>query len=187
MRMVLFASLVTVGLWVSAALAQNSTSTVASSPQALKLSVTEQAVWEQEETYWRFVKADNREGYLDLWDDRFVGWPRFETVPIHKNKITHFISERKVLDYKLEPLSVREFGGDVVVTLYRSTVHSTHRTGGDESTRAVRLTHTWMKTEKGWRIIGGMSAEDQTSSLSRSTANANLLRRYHQIKISKGG
>jgi hypothetical protein len=83
-----------------------------------------------------------------------------------------FISERKVLDYKLEPFSVREFGGDVVVTLYRSTVHSTDRTGGNESTRAARLTHTWMKTEKGWRIIGGMSAEDQTSSLSRTTANA---------------
>jgi len=172
MRMVLFASLVTVGLWVSAVVAQNSTSTVASSPQVLKLSATEQAVWEQEETYWRLVKAHNRERYLDLWDDRFVGWPRFESVPIHKDKITHFMSERKVLDYKLEPFSVREFGGDVVVTLYRLTVHSTDRTGANESTRTGRLTHTWMRTEMGWRIIGGMSAEDQTSSLSQSSADA---------------
>ena len=171
MRMVLFASFVTVGLWVSVVVAQNSTSTVASSPQALKLTAVEQAVWEQEETYWRLVKADNRQGYLDLWDDRFVGWPRFEAVPIHKDNVTHFMSERKVLDYKLEPFSVRQFGGDVVVTLYRSIVRSADRTGANESTHAARLTHTWMKTDKGWRIIGGMSAEDQTSSLSQSSPN----------------
>jgi hypothetical protein len=172
MRMVLFASFVTVGLWVSVVVAQNSTSTVASSPQAPKLTTAEQAVWEQEETYWRLVKADNRQGYLDLWDDQFVGWPRFEAVPIHKDKITHFMSERKVLDYKLEPFSVRQFGGDVVVTLYRSTVRSTDRTGANESTHAGRLTHTWMKTDKGWRIIGGMSAEDQTSPISQSSPQA---------------
>src|SRR6201993_583725 len=168
MRMVLFASFVTVGLWVSVAVAQNSTSTVASSLQALKFTGAEQAVWEQEETYWRLVKADNRQGYLDLWDDRFVGWPRFENNPIHKDVITRFMSERRVLDYRLEPLSVREFGGNVVITLYRATVHSRDSTGANESTRASRLTHTWMKTEKGWRIIGGMSADDITSPLSPS-------------------
>jgi hypothetical protein len=172
MRTVLFASFVTVGLWVSVAVAQNSTSTVASSLQALKLTGAEQAVWEQEETYWRLVKADNRQGYLDLWDDRFVGWPRFENNPIHKDVITRFMSERKILDYRLEPLSVREFGENVVITLYRATVHSRDSTGANESTHASRLTHTWMKTEKGWRIIGGMSADDVTTALSPSPQKA---------------
>lgn len=57
------------------------------------------------------MKTDNRQKCLDLWDDRFVGWPRLENNPIHKDDITRFTSERKVLDYRLEPLSVREFGG----------------------------------------------------------------------------
>jgi len=75
------------------------------------------------------------------------------------------MTERKVLGYKLEPLSVREYGKDVVVTLYRATVQSVDRTGTNENTHTSRLIHTWMKTERGWQIIGGMSAEDQTSSL----------------------
>src|ERR1700746_3152199 len=104
---------------------------------------------------------------ISLW-----AGPRFEAVPIHKDKITHFMSERKVLDYRLKPFSVRQFGGDVVVTLYRSTVRSTDRAGANESTHAGRLTHTWMKTDKGWRIIGGMSAEDQTSPISQSSPQA---------------
>ena len=155
-------AIIAVGLWASVVVAQRSASTRASS---LKLSTSEQAVWDQEQNYWRLLKADNRQGYLDLWDDRFVGWPRFENTPIHKDKITNFMSDIKVLDYKLEPLSVQEFGADIVITLYRATVRSAARNGGNESTRASRLTHTWMRTEKGWKIIGGMSADDQASPL----------------------
>src|SRR5215471_1624474 len=160
MRRLLLCSVFIGWVWVSTVAAQGSPSTLNSSAEALKLSVAEQAVWEQEEAYWQFVKTDNRQKYLDLWDDRFVGWPRLENNPIHKDNITRFMSERKVLDYRLEPLSVREFGGNVVITLYRATVDSRDRTGADD-THASRLTHTWMKTKKGWRIIGGMSAEDQ--------------------------
>jgi hypothetical protein len=149
-------------------LVQNHQQTSQESPER---SVAEKAVWAQEEEYWRLLKAENRERYLDLWDDRFVGWPRFETTPVQKDKITHFMSDRKVLDYKLEPLSVREYGGNVVIVLYRATIHSTDKTGANESTRPSRLLHTWMKAEHGWRIIGGMSAEDQTSALSPRSAN----------------
>ena len=172
MKTALFVSVFAVGLWTLVAPAQEATSVDKSSSHAMKLSVTEQAVWEQEEAYWQFVKTDNRQKYLDLWDDRFVGWPRLENNPIHKDNITRFMLERKVLDYRLEPLSVREFGGNVVITLYRATVHSRESTGANESTHASRLTHTWMKTENGWRIIGGMSALDQTSALSQSSQNA---------------
>jgi hypothetical protein len=37
---------------------------------------------------------------------------------------------------------------------------------------AARLTHTLFGLHPGWRIIGGMSAEDQTGSLSQSSASA---------------
>jgi len=172
MKTAFWVSVFAVGLWTLVAAAQEATSVAKSSSHALKLSVTEQAVWEQEEAYWQFVRGENRQEYLNLWDDRFVGWPRFENNPIHKDNITRFMSERKVLDYRLEPLSVREFGGNVVITLYRATVHSRDSTGANESTHASRLTHTWMKTEKGWRIIGGMSADDITSGLSPSPQKA---------------
>ena len=103
MRMRCLFAIISVGLWAPA-VAQDSAS---SSTPTLKLSTSEQAVWEQEENYWRLLKADNRQGYLNLWDDRFVGWPVFENTPIQKDKITNFMSDIKVLDYKLEPLSCR--------------------------------------------------------------------------------
>ena len=162
MRTGFLLAVISVGLWAPRVVAQQ---TASSSAHALKLSATEQAVWEQEENYWRLVKADNRQGYLELWDDRFVGWPAFEDAPIHKDKITNFTSEIRVLDYQLEPLAVRAFGADIVFTLYRAKVRRADRAKGTETTRSSRLTHTWMRTEKGWHIIGGMSAEDQTSPL----------------------
>ncbi len=161
MRMRCLFAIISVGLWAPV-VAQDSAS---SSTPTLKLSTSEQAVWEQEENYWRLLKADNRQGYLNLWDDRFVGWPLFENTPIHKDKITNFMSDIKVLDYKLAPLSVEELGADFVITFYRANVRSAGRSKGNESTRVSRLTHTWMRQKNGWRIICEMSAEDQTSPL----------------------
>jgi hypothetical protein len=162
MKMPSFVRLLTFWLFFTVVVVHDSPTSVGiqGSP---KPSPSERAVWEQEETYWRLLKTENRQQYLDLWDDRFVGWPRFESEPIRKDRITRFITERRALDYKLEPLSVREYGKDVVIALYRATVHGMDTGGTNENTRTSRLIHTWMKTEKGWQIIGGMSADDQTS------------------------
>jgi hypothetical protein len=147
-------------------LAQQASSPVKSSPATLTLSPAEQAAWKGEETYWQFQKTDERNAFLALWDERFVGRPRRTSVPVDKDKMREDLNrapDRKVLDYKLEPLSVREYGGNVVITLYRATVCSTDNSGKDEQTRSYRLTHTWMKTGQAWQIIGGMSSADNSN------------------------
>ena len=171
MKMPSFVPLLTFWLFVMVVVVQDSP-TCAGVQDSPKPSPSERAVWEEEETYWHLLKAENRQQYLDLWDDRFVGWPRFETEPIRKDRITRFMAERRGLDYKLEPLSVREYGKDVVIALYRATVHGMDAAGTNENTRTSRLIHTWMKTEKGWQIIGGMSADDQTSPLTAAPASS---------------
>jgi uncharacterized protein DUF4440 len=121
---------------------------------------------EGEGDFLAITKADDRDGFLTLWDERFVGWPRRASIPVDKNKMREDLKrapDRKVIDYKLEPLSVREYGGSVVITLYRATVHSTDNNGKDERTRSYRLTHTWMKTQQAWQIIGGMSSADSSN------------------------
>jgi hypothetical protein len=133
----------------------------------VKMSAAEQAVWEKEEVYWRIIKTNDREALVGLRDERFVGWPRTESQPIHKNNSFGFLEGRKLLDYKLEPLSVQEYGQEVVITFYRATVHSTNQDGADERTMASRITHTWLKKPQGWQIIGGMSAEDKLTVLPR--------------------
>ena len=134
----------------------------------VKLSQAEQAVWDEEKTYWSSLKAGDRETYLELWDERFVGWPIVEKMPIHKANIREAFEKphasiltRKLLDYTLEPLSVREYGPNIVIALYRATAHSTDEQGHDEQTARWRIMHTWMNSVEGWRIIGGMSARDE--------------------------
>ena len=143
MRLPLLRILVILGLCVSSASTQQSAPKSNSTRETLKVSAAEQAVWNEEEAYWRSLKAGDRESYLSLWDEGFAGWPRTEPEPIHKDKIREDLKQvrdgsiftRKVLDYKLEPLSVREYGNSIVITLYRATIHSTDGKGKDEQTR----------------------------------------------------
>ena len=117
---------------------------------------SEKAVWQQEETYWRLLHDNQKTAYLALWDERFVGWPRFEANPAGKDSIASgFFAP--VSEYKLVPLSVREYGKNLVITFYRVSIT---RNG---VTRTSRLTHTWMRSKAGWQIIGGMSADDVSS------------------------
>lgn len=136
-----------------------------SSKPTVEMSAAEQAVWEREEAYWHFLKVDDWEGYLRLWDERFAGWPLVVSAPVYIDTIRTrggYFKNRKMLDYKLEPLSVREYSGNVVITFYRLSAHSTDKNGKDEQVITSRVTHTWMKTPQGWQIIGGMSCEDKT-------------------------
>jgi len=124
------------------------------------MSPAERAAWSQEEAYWRDLKSSDSDSYLKLWDERFVGWPAAEPLPANKDNIRRRTISRKILDYKLEPLSVRQFGQDIVITIYRSTSHTMDLNGADERTSTARLTHTWMKEKNGWYIIGGMSCRE---------------------------
>jgi Domain of unknown function (DUF4440) len=106
----------------------------------------EKAVWQKEEAYWQFLHDGQKTAYLALWDEHFVGWPRFEANPSGKDKIlTTFFAP--VSEYKLMPLSVREYGKDIVVTFYRASIT---RNG---VTRTSRLSHTWMRSKSGWRTL----------------------------------
>jgi ketosteroid isomerase-like protein len=177
MRTSLVKALTAIALSVSAAVAQQTPSAVAPTPRMPKWSAAERAVWAQEEAYWRFVKVHDRQAFLKLWDERFAGWPRIEVAPVHKGGLwaNPIITTRKILAYQLEPLSVREYGEDVVITLYRATIHSTNENGGDEQTLSSRLTHTWMRTADRWKIVGGMSAQDGPGPQSSHTqSGANL-------------
>src|SRR5436305_2675216 len=129
-----------------------------------KMSAAERAVWLQEESYWRIRRSGDQQAFLKLWDERFSGWPPAEPVPIDKDAIrSHPLAKGELLDYRLEPLSVREYGGQVVITLYRVTWRVINQQG-KEQRDSLRVTHTWMKKTNGWHIIGGMGGTETVSS-----------------------
>jgi ketosteroid isomerase-like protein len=120
-------------------------------------------IWNSEKAYWEYVKANDLEKYRALWHDDFVGWPSVSPNPLGKSHITDWITNQtakglKVQSYSIEPLVVR-VTGDVAIDHYRVKITwakgDTAETAGPETTR---ITHTWIRVDGGWRILGGMSA-----------------------------
>jgi ketosteroid isomerase-like protein len=128
---------------------------------AAKESAEERAVWEQEQSYWKYVQAGDLESYRKLWHPNFVGWPNSSARPKSKNHITDWIADytRKGLhlkSYDLGP-AASQATGNLVMTYYWITDRWVDKQGhGKEETS--RITHTWLRTPAGWQIIGGMSA-----------------------------
>ena len=61
------------------------------SARSQEMTADEQAVWKLEENYWQYVKAQDFRKYLELWDERFIGWPRSSVAPAGKANITDWI------------------------------------------------------------------------------------------------
>jgi len=128
----------------------------------------EQAVWQLEESYWEYVKNNDIENYRNLWDDQFVGWPRFSESPLGKEKIVDWIAPLhknpdEVFDYELTRKAVRSFGDIVVVHyLVRAFMRSKDKMVEIKTMATTRITHTWRRTGKTWQIITGMSGLQPT-------------------------
>lgn len=82
----------------------------------------EQAVWQLEEDYWRYVSTGDVDAYVKLWHDDFVGWPCFEWNPAGKNDIGTWVRDIRdnhwKLTYNLKPMAIQQFRDDTVVVHY---------------------------------------------------------------------
>jgi ketosteroid isomerase-like protein len=124
---------------------------------------TEAQIWNLEKAYWEYVKTNDLEKYRALWHDNFVGWPLVSAAPVQKDHITDWITTStakgvKLQSYDIEQLAVR-VTGDIAIDHYRIKLNwAKGNTGEVLRTDALRITHTWIRTNGTWQIIGGMSA-----------------------------
>jgi len=125
-------------------------------------SADEEKVWSREQSYWKYVQANDLEGYRTLWHPNFLGWPFSSPEPAQKDHITDWIAEyaRKgetLKSYELERRVLQATNNLVTVTYrVRATWVNKEGVGSPESTRIL---HTWMRNPDGtWQIISGMSA-----------------------------
>jgi ketosteroid isomerase-like protein len=133
----------------------------------------ENAVWQLEEDYWRYVSAGDVESYVELWHDDFVGWPCHELHPAGKGDIGKWVRDvrdnRWKLTYSLKPLAIQEFGDDVVVVHYAAEYVYDYGDGTRSGAGLWRkFTHTWMRNSDRWQIIGGMCAAQEPVKAPRS-------------------
>jgi len=123
----------------------------------------EEKIWNLEQAYWEDVKTNDLEKYRALWHDDFVGWPFVSSAPVRKDHITDWITTNTAKGLKLESYSIEQLAvrvtGDVAIDHYRIKAKWAKSDSGDVvRTDAMRITHTWVKTNGMWQIIGGMSA-----------------------------
>jgi len=126
--------------------------------QESKLSPEQGQACSMEKKYWQLVEARDREGYIALWDEEFVGWPYDSPAPVRKDVIRSdtFGKFEGLTKFQLEPKAVQVFHG-VAVAYYVVTATYTPKDGSNEVV-AFRCMHTWRKTNGVWLIVGGMSA-----------------------------
>ena len=133
----------------------------AAAPARAQQSDNEKAVWKLETTYWENVKALDLDSYKALWHENFVGWPYVSSQPVRKNHITDWITAYTEKGLRLQWFSLQQAAsqstGEIVVTHYWLTAFWADGAGHGEPA-TTRVTHTWIKTAKGWQIISGMSA-----------------------------
>ena len=110
-------------------------------------------VWGREEAYWQSLESRDKEAYLSLWDEAFLGWPSYAKSPVRKSTLRER-PLRAVDSYTFEQKSVQMFGETAMTFLQ---VRLKPSTSGKEGEIVLRITHTWRKKDGEWRIVGGMS------------------------------
>ena len=125
----------------------------------------EQTLWNLEHAYWRHVEDNNLPAYLGLWDKDFLGWPVSSAAPVRKDHITDWITSQTSHGLALKSVEFRpasmQVNGNVAVVYYSIKFKWLDK-DGKGTTYTARITHTWLKTGKDWRIIGGMSMLEPT-------------------------
>jgi len=136
-------------------------------PVFAQQSPDEQAVWKLEHSYWEYVKAQDLPSYKALWHDDFLGWPSSSSEPVRKDHIADWITRYAakglhLQSYVLKPAASQKSGQLVVVHYWVTMMWA----GADNSEQAetIRVMHTWLKGEKGWQIISGMSMRELTTN-----------------------
>lgn len=129
-------------------------------------SADEEAVWKLEHSYWEYVKAQDLAHYKSLWHDNFVGWPSFSPEPVRKDHVGDWITGYAtkglhLKSYSLKPAASQATGNLVVVHYWAVPVWVDKN--GVEKSETVRITHTWLRGDKGWQIISGMSMRQPKS------------------------
>jgi ketosteroid isomerase-like protein len=151
----------TVLVWsVIALLSAGAYSAISAGNKPSQISGDQQTLWNLERNYWRYVQENDLQSYLSLWHKDFLGWPSVSNAPVRKDRITDWITTQtskgltpKLLEFK--PAEV-QITGDVAVLYYWITYKWSDKEGKGEP-HTLRITHTWLRDAKDWRIIGGMS------------------------------
>src|SRR5437588_11320167 len=105
-------------------------------------TANEKQIWNLENAYWEYVKANDLEKYRALWHDDFVGWPLISSAPERIDHITDWMTANtskgvKLQSYSLEQLAIK-ITGDIAITHYRIKMNWANKDGPNLRTDTLR-------------------------------------------------
>jgi hypothetical protein len=117
-------------------------------------------VWSMEDRYWRYVQAGDLENYRTLCHD-----PHPATKPAIGNWVKEIRDQKIRFSYSLTREGASNVGG-VVVVYYQTPMIWKYPDGQVEGRQDLprKFTHTWLKVNGAWQIIGGMCGADAPRS-----------------------
>jgi ketosteroid isomerase-like protein len=128
---------------------------------AQQQSEDEQALWNLEEAYFAHLADREFEALEDFWHPDFIGWPSHSPEPVGlanaQGSLKDLTARLGKLSIELRPQALTLRGDVAVVHYYIDVVQED--LDGQVTEYSQRITHTWVKTDGRWRILGGMSAQ----------------------------
>jgi hypothetical protein len=86
---------------------------------------------------------------------------------VRKDHITDWITANTSKNVTLQAYSIEQLAiqvtADLAVDYYRVKATWANSTGAEVKTDRIRITHTWIRTDGTWQIIGGMSSPVNTA------------------------
>jgi Domain of unknown function (DUF4440) len=144
-----------------------SISPLIASPAPAPTSEAEKTVWELEHSYWRYVEANDLASYRKLWHADFLGWPSVSASPVHKDRITDWITTQTSAGRSFKLIAFKSAAiqsSDSTITACYWLTYKWIDKSGKGNERTVRVFHTWVKNGNDWQIISGMSMPETNAA-----------------------
>jgi ketosteroid isomerase-like protein len=122
-------------------------------------SGAEEEIWYLEENYISYFGEADHQAILSLYHSSFLGWPDSELHPAGRDRAAKYLEEKHPASKKVVYEIIREgirIEGDVAITHYLVLVFWNDEHGVEQKGKS-RITHTWIKDNDQWKILGGMS------------------------------
>lgn len=129
-------------------------------PATQSRSQDEQTIWTLEESYFAHYAKGETEALEGLWHADFTGWPSKSPEPVKKSgasqSVRDFLATAQIVSFDLRPMAIA-IRGDVAITHYFLDLRLEDPDGRIVES-SVRITHTWLREDGKWKVLGGMSS-----------------------------
>ncbi|MHC4093238.1 MAG: YybH family protein [Planctomycetota bacterium] len=123
-------------------------------------SQIEQEIWARESAYLNHLIAGQLDEVQKFWHEKFIGWPSHAAVPVNRDtgreSLEALLAGIALISVEIRPQAMT-IVDDLAVAHYFAVVEQ--KKDDEEPSRSeFRITHIWLNTLEGWKIVGGMSS-----------------------------